>query len=110
MVQLTCNIVPANSQFCIHSRTAQLPWSHHALRYMDTPWLQRHHLVYMGFVHCDGTFQMPTHYRTNLSNAHALSYKILDLGTGDFVYLQLASCSLLIDHVMLQLCQVVEMV
>ena len=32
------------------------------------------------------------------------------LGTGDIVYLQLASCSLLIDHVVLQLCQVVEMV
>jgi len=31
------------------------------------------------------------------------------LGTGDFVYLQLALCSLLIDHVVLQLCQVVEM-
>jgi len=32
------------------------------------------------------------------------------VGTGDFVYLQLPSCSLLIDHVMLQLCQVAERV
>ena len=32
------------------------------------------------------------------------------LGKGDFVYLQLALCSLLIDHVVVQLCQVVEMV
>ena len=48
--------------------------------------------------------------RLYLSNAHALSYKVLDLGTGDFVYMQLASCLLLIDHVMLQLCQVLEVV
>ena len=95
MVQLTCTIVPANCQLRVHSRTAQLLWSYHALGYVDIPWLQRHRLVYMhGY----------------LSNAHALLYKILDLSAGDFVYLQLASCLLLIDHVMLQLCQVVEMV
>ena len=29
------------------------------LGYMDVPWLQRHRLVYMGFVHCGGAFQMP---------------------------------------------------
>ena len=28
------------------------------LGYMDVPWLQRHRLVYMGFVHCGGAFQM----------------------------------------------------
>jgi len=33
---------------------------------MDIPWLQRHCLVYMGFVHCGSTFQMPTHYGTKL--------------------------------------------
>ena len=36
------------------------------LGYMDVPWLQRHCLVYMGFVHCGGTFQMPTHYGTSI--------------------------------------------
>ena len=30
------------------------------------PWLQRHHLLYMGFVHCGGTFETPTHYGTNI--------------------------------------------
>ena len=28
-------------------------------RHMDVPWLQRHRLVYMGFVHCGSAFQMP---------------------------------------------------
>jgi len=37
-----------------------------SLGYMDVPWLQRHRLVYMGFVHCGSTFQMTTHYGTNL--------------------------------------------
>ena len=32
---------------------------------LHVPWLQRHRLVYMGFVQCGGTFQMPTHYGTN---------------------------------------------
>jgi len=36
----------------------------HSQGYMDISWLQRHRLVYMGFVHCGGTFQMPTHYGT----------------------------------------------
>ena len=37
----------------------------YTLGYIDIPWLQRHRLVYMGFVHCGGTFQTPTHYGTN---------------------------------------------
>jgi len=31
------------------------------LGYTDVPWLQRHHLIYMGYVHCGGAFQMHTH-------------------------------------------------
>jgi len=47
-----------NYVFTVLKRTPQLPWS------SDIPWLQRHRLVYMGFVHCGGTFQTPTHYGT----------------------------------------------
>ena len=33
----------------------------------SVPWLQRHRLVYMGYVHCGGTFQTSTHYGTNIT-------------------------------------------
>ena len=43
----------------------QLPSNAHYPRTHGLPWLQRHRLVYMGVVHCGGTFQTPTHYGTN---------------------------------------------
>jgi len=40
------------------------------LGYMDIPQLQRDRLVYMGFVHCGGVFQMPMHYGTRMHNTN----------------------------------------
>ena len=47
-----------NYVFTVLKRTPQ------SQGYMDIPWLQRHCLVYIRFVHCGGTFQTPTHYGT----------------------------------------------
>ena len=44
-------------QLCIHSfekDTTVAQQRSCTLGYMEVPWLQRHHLVYMGFVQCGG--------------------------------------------------------
>ena len=71
MVQLTCTIVYHSvlliANYVLHSfekdtTVAMERW--YTLGRIDIPWLQRHRLLYMRFVHCGGTFQMPTHYGT----------------------------------------------
>ena len=58
---------------------------------MDVPWLQRHRLVYIGSVHCGGTFQMPSatvqvHLMNNLLLTH-LGSIILSLNNGSVLIL-----------------------
>ena len=56
-----------NCQLCVHNQkdTTVAQQCSCTLGYMDVPWLQRHGLVYMGFVHSGGTFQTPMHYGSN---------------------------------------------
>jgi len=66
---------------------------HHSCHGADTyptSWLQRHRLhvvhmglVYMGFVHCGGTFQTPTRYGTMAVNSNSTTQRNGELGIPD---------------------------
>ena len=84
MVQLTCTLVHPKlsimcSQFENDTTVAQQPSC--TLGYVDVSWLQRHRLVYMGFVHCGPFKCLHTMVQLGISrDVLEYSWDYLDLG------------------------------
>ena len=47
--------------------------------------LQWHRIVYMGFVHCGGTFQMPTQYGTRIHDTYILCAAFIMVSTASHI-------------------------